>query len=190
MAGDYTGVGFLSSAPTRAAAQRWHPDVVATARLPVVNAFLDPFWLLAGVCYGYASGPPCKTHSLLEHLTERVVDASAAGPRVLARDFNLAEDCSPCLEHWSHHGFVELQQIRARALGAPLEPTCKNKTRKDLIYVSPELVPFVQEVWLEQDWFPDHAVLFGWLKLPAQPLPRPVWYMPRPHASHVKLCHS
>ena len=42
-AGDYTGVGFFTSVPTRAACQSWHPDVYATARLQVVNAFLSLF---------------------------------------------------------------------------------------------------------------------------------------------------
>ena len=106
MAGDYTGVGFLSSAPTRVAAQRWHLDVAAIARFSVGNAFLDPFWLLARVCYGYASGPPCKTHSL---------------------------SCS---------------RFGLALWGLRWSPRVKTTA---LIYVSPEFVPFVQEVWLEVD---------------------------------------
>ena len=63
-AGDYTGVGFLSTVPARAACHSWHEDVYATSRLQVVHAHLAPLWILAGVCYGFASGPQCRTLQL------------------------------------------------------------------------------------------------------------------------------
>ena len=186
VAGEYTGVGFLASVPARPAAHAWHPDVFASARLQVVHAFADPVWILAGVCYGFASGPVSRTHLLLEQLTERVVD-SATGPRVLAGDFNLTEEANPFQQRWAQAGFVEVQQLWARMTGAPLQHTCKGSTRKDFLYVSAELLPLVVQVWLEADWFPDHAVLFARLRLPCTPLARPVWRMPRPRPLPVAV---
>ena len=177
-AGEYTGVGFLASVPARPAAHAWHHDVFSSARLQVVHAFADPLWLLAGVSYGFASGPVSRTHLLLEHLTERIVD-SATGPRVIAGDFNLIEAANPFHSRWTQAGFVEIQQLWARVTGAPLQQTCKGCTRKDFVYVSAELLPLVARVWVEHDWFPDHSVLFAQIHLPSAPLARPVWRMPR-----------
>ena len=177
--GDYTGVGFLSSVPTRAACHSWHPNVLDTARLQVVHAFASPLWILAGVCYGFASGPPSRTHQLLDFLSDRVVD-SATGPRVIAGDFNLLEDANPFVAHWEQRGFVEIQRLWARVSGQPMRPTCKHCTRKDFVYISPELVPLVQSVEVQDDWFADHAILLARLRLPSAPLARPIWRQPRP----------
>ena len=154
--GDYTGVGFLSSVPTRAACHSWHPDVFDTARLQVVHAFASPLWILAGVCYGFASGPPSRTHQLLDFLSDRVVD-SATGPRVIAGDFNLLEDANPFVAHWEQRGFVEIQRLWARVSGQPMRPTCKHCTCKDFVYISPELVPLVQSVEVQDDCPPGAA---------------------------------
>ena len=172
-AGEYTGV------PARPAAHAWHQDIFSSARLQVVHAFADPIWLLAGVRYGFASGPVSRTHLLLEQLTERIVD-SATGPRVIAGDFNLTEEANPFHSRWTQAGFVEIQQLWARVTGAPLQQTCKGCTRKDFVYVSAEMLPMVAQVWVEHDWFPDHSVLlFAQIQLPPVPLARPVWRMPR-----------
>ena len=176
--GDYTGVGFISSVPTRTACHAWHPDVYSTARLQVVHAFASPLWILAGVCYGFASGPVSKTLQLLEHLSDRVVD-SATGPRVLAGDFNLLEDHNPFVSHWRSRGFIEIQQLWACRTGQPLRVTCKHSTRKDFVYVSPELVPFIMAVEVCDDWFADHSLLLARLQLPAQRIARPVWRTPK-----------
>ena len=56
------GVGFITSAPARAACHAWHPDVYAAARLQVAHVFASPLWILSGVCCGYASGPSSHTH--------------------------------------------------------------------------------------------------------------------------------
>ena len=177
--GDYTGVGFLSSVPTRAACHSWHPDVFDTARFQVVHAFASPLWILAGVCYGFASGPPSRTHQLLDFLSDRVVD-SATGPRVIAGDFNLLEDANPFVAHWEQRDFVEIQRLWARVSGQPMRPTCKHCTRKDFVNISPELVPLVQSVEVQDDWFADHAVFLARLRLPSAPLARPIWRQPRP----------
>ena len=91
-------MGFITSAPASAACRAWHPDVYATARLQKPHVFASSLWILSGVCYGFASGPTSRTHQLLEHLSDRVVDA-ATGPRVIAGDFNLLEPDNPFEPH-------------------------------------------------------------------------------------------
>ena len=188
-AGDYTGVGFITSVPTRAACHSWHPDVYDAARLQVVNAFLSPLWVLAGVCYGFASGPPSRTLQLLEHLSERIVDGSV-GPRVIAGDFNLLADANPLRLHWESAGFVEIQQLWASRFGLPLQPTCKRCTRKDFVYVSPELLPWIIDVTVQNDWFADHALLMATLQLPGAVPARPFWRMPRPRKLPADIARS
>ena len=136
---------------------------------------LDPL----GVCYGFASGPASRTHQLLEHLSDRVVDA-ATGPRILAGDFNLLEPDNPYEPHWRNCGFVEVQQLWAKTTGQVPQATCKQCTRKDFLYISAELVPFVREVQVQHDWFADHSVLLTHLSLPRVQPARPIWRMPRP----------
>ena len=204
--GDYTGVGFLSSVPARAACHSWHPDIFSTARLQVVHAFASPVWLLAGVCYGFASGPTAHTMRLLESLSERVVDSST-GPRIIAGDFNLRKNDNPFASHWERNGFIEIQTLWQRLSGCVPRPTCKQCTRKDFVYVSSELVPFVRSAELHEDFFADHAVLLAHFSWPDAFLARPIWRMPKPRpvppsvaqtlpalspAQHtaVQTCHS
>ena len=55
--GEYTGVGFLSTAPMRAACHSWHEDVYATSRLQV--AIVDSGWSLLWLrLWARCSHPP------------------------------------------------------------------------------------------------------------------------------------
>lgn len=56
--------------------------------------------------------------------------------------------------------------------------TCKQTSRKDLIYVSPEIREWIQAVSVTAEPFPDHAVLTVALSIPGKPEPFPYWYKP------------
>ena len=125
----------------------------------------------------------------MDHLSERIVDGSV-GPRVIAGDFNLLEEANPFRAHWESAGFVEIQQLWARRFGVPVQPTCKHRTRKDFVYVSPELLPWVTQVSVQDDWFADHALLQATLQLPGAAPARPFWRMPRPRKLPADIARS
>ena len=145
-------------------------------------------WFLAGVSYAFATGPPCKTLRLLELLTERIVD-QASGPRWFAGDFNLTLEQLPLKDYWRSRGFVELQDVRAVTQGLPPECTCKHSTRKDCVWVSREMIPFLSATEVSYEWFPDHALLTAEVRMPGLPAARLVWPSPcqRPAADFKGL---
>ena len=85
----------------------------------------------------------------------------STGTRILAGDFNLLEGDNTFVAHWERNGFVEIQHLWARLTGWEPRPTCKQRTRKDFVYLSSELIPFVQSVEVLDDFFADHAVLIA-----------------------------
>ena len=174
LAGTHSGIGVVSSGPIRPASQAWSPAVWQTARIQVAHVYQDPTWLLIGGVYGYATGPPARTHHLLEALSTRVI-CEGSGPRCFGGDFNLQPDKLPLWETWKQMGFVEVQDLWAtRSAQLPLA-TCKKTTRKDFLLLSWELAQLVTKVEVREDFFSDHAVLMAHLSFPAETIPRPVW---------------
>ena len=176
--GEYTGVGFLSTFPARAAPCAWPEGLHETGRLRVVNFFIQPLWLLCGVAYGFPTCPH-KTAFLLESLTQRIVN-EGCGPRAICGDFNLEPQQVPLATYWRTKGFVEIQDLQQRLTGQPPLPTCKGKTRKDFCWISPELQSLFAEVVVDETVFADHAVLSARLKAPSSSVPRIAWRMPTP----------
>ena len=91
-----------------------------------------------GIAYGFASEPPHVTNALLRELSSHIVD-QGSGPRCMVGDFNLVQDQIELWQYWMSQGFIEAQDLWAVRTGSPPKVTCKNKTRKDYILLSPEL---------------------------------------------------
>ena len=176
--GEYSGVGFLSSCPARAAPCDWPEGLQETGRVHVVNFFLQPLWLLGGVAYGFPTCPH-RTAFLLDALTQRVV-IEGQGPRFLCGDYNLEPQHVPQAAFWRSRGFIEIQDLHFRLAGKPPAPTCKSKTRKDFCWISPEIQALFVETVVDETLFADHAGLFARLRKPLQSVPRFVWRMPCP----------
>ena len=174
--GSHTGVGFLTDFPVRGAPQQWPDEIWQTSRVQVASAFVHSLFLLAAVIYGFPTSP-ANTAVLLDAVTQRVV-LEGVGPRVIAGDFNLEADQNPCLQTWSDHGFIEVQDLHQRIGGHGPLATCKGVTRKDFVYVSPELQGFFRQAHVMCDIFPDHAVLAGEFRFPTTPPPCLLWRSP------------
>lgn len=56
--------------------------------------------------------------------------------------------------------------------------TCKRVTRKDFIYLSPQLQSMMRSVHNSFDRFPDHSTLYALLAFPSKPPPIPKWRRP------------
>ena len=136
--------------------------------------------------YGYAERASTievqqQTDSLLQGLTSRVVDG-ATGMRILCGDWNVDRDDIPQADYWESQGWVDIQALARQRWNRPFHSTCKRKTVKDFMYISPEIVPCVHDVWVQWEVFPDHGVLILALADLATPKPIPVWPKAKPIA--------
>ena len=162
-AGQYSGVAVVSSVPSRALSACWPPDLFDTGRVQVVSSFLHNMWVTGAVAYGY---PQSKTHS---NATQRTLDLLAflvtyltqvaSGPRYFCGDWNLAPDQLPFTDQLRALGWWECQDLHFHQTGQPPQNTCKMKTRKDYLWISPELVPLFAGLTVHHDRFPDHSAL-------------------------------
>ena len=162
--GKPVGVGFVSSFPCRSMSSGWS-DLYSSSRLAAGHFFVGGHWVTGGVAYGYASNAIVQevcdaTDDLLAELTDKIVIQST-GPRFLAGDWNQEPGRLTEPKRWEQMGFIEIQDWAFQFLGLEPSVTCKGKTRKDYLYLSPELQSCLQSVHLNDELFSDHSVLFG-----------------------------
>ena len=160
-----SGVGTLTKCPVRSLHNDWHDEDWATGRLQATTVFVQQNWVKVGVFYGFAKDAHTKatqdrTDELLANLTQRIVLASQ-GYRVIMGDFNCLTDAIPQFAIWRSHGFQELQELAWHRWQRPIENTCKGKSVKDHVWVSPELANRLLEVYADATFFADHALVYG-----------------------------
>ena len=102
------------------------------------------------------------------------------GPRFIAGDWNVDQDILPAFDLLRQAGFQDIQDVALSRWGLPIQSTCKSKTRKDFLYLSPELQELLVDISVIDDIFPDHAVLVGKFRPISQA--QPTWVWPTPHA--------
>ena len=181
--GKATGVGILTDCPARPLAGQWPQDAWKTGRLQACAVHVQQHWVKAGVFYGYAKDAHTKAtkdHSdaLLSNLTDRIVFASR-GFRVLMGDFNQTTQDLPQFDIWRQHGFREIQEIAHHRWQQEIIPTCKNKSVKDHVWISPELIDKLVAVSVDNTIFADHAVLSAVFSDLGPPKPVPIWRKPK-----------
>ena len=182
--GKAAGVSVLTPFPGHNMHHKWPSRLHSTARTHAAAVNVDGIWIRIGVCYGYAkwaNNHETRDHTdeLLSLLTERIVFQSN-GPRAIIGDFNQLAGVLPQEAIWAQHGFVEVQSFAQAAWNKPIQPTCKGSTTKDFIWVSRELLPYLEDVYLDQHLFSDHAVLMAQFKQMKIPPPVKVWKKPVP----------
>ena len=134
VAGQYSGVGFVSSFPGRASPHDWPPELFQTSRVHVANFLVNDFWVLGGVMYGFATDK-ARTMPVLDELLDRVL-AQRTGPRFVSGDWNLEPHQLSHFERLRQEGFIDTQDLRYARFGVPPAATCKRCTRKDFLFVS------------------------------------------------------
>ena len=182
--GKSTGVGILSSFPSRSMPDQWPSELKSEARCHAAAVCVNGVWVRLGVCYGYAKSPhnivtKQKTDQQLALLTDRIVHNST-GPRVICGDFNQTLGQLPHEAELIRAGFVEIQQWAFAKWGQQVQVTCKNNSVKDFMWISPELIPYLESVTLDHELFADHSVLVGHFRDLQLPPPILVWPRPRP----------
>ena len=95
---------------------------------------------------------------LLHHVASHVCHLNM-GLRYLSGDWNVLQDSLPAFDILRQAGFREVQDVALERWGIPVRATCKNCTRKDFLYLSPELLELLVGVEVIDSIWPDHVVL-------------------------------
>ena len=180
-AGTWAGVMLLSQSVAKPLRTPWKFDEFGLGRVHLAQFWTGASSIVGTVVYGWPRGPTWPrateaTHELLKQLTQEIT-ISRAGLRFVAGDFNQSESSLPCLEIWAQHGWFEVQSWAFQKLGRVPTPTSKKSSFVDKIFLSPEFLPYIQQV---DTWglFPDHDVLGCQIELPATPMMQCVWPLP------------
>eukprot|EP00435_Cladocopium_sp_Y103_P021646 s885_g5.t1 len=181
--GKHVGVGFCTHLPARPLTNDWPPDVWDTARVHTAG-FFHGQWIRGGIAYGLAKDAHtpkvvAQTGRLLQAISDRIV-LQSHGPRFLMGDFNQQLDQIELAKLWEEYGFVEAQTFAHYAWGQEPVNTCKNCTRKDHLWLSRELLPFVRQVVVDTTWFSDHAIVYAVISPLGKIEATPVWRKPHP----------
>ena len=163
VAGHYSGVATISKVPCRALPAHWPEDMFSTGRVMVSGSLVCNTWITGAVLYGYPQG---KTHLQAFEKTVACLDAmfthmtqSAVGPRYMCGDWNFEHHQLEVCDKLQALGWREAQDLHFAATGNPPQLTCKRSTRKDFLWLSPELVYMFRTLEVDDTRFPDHAVL-------------------------------
>ena len=178
----WRGVGVMSKFPTREVPTQIPEGILTSSRLVITTTLIHDCWVTGGTIYGEpesSSYPQAKQNneSLLHHAAGHVCHL-AKGPRYLAGDWNMLMNSTPAFDLMAAAGFRDLQDLAQDFWGQQVSNTCKNATRKDFCFVSRELQHLLRKVVIQQDVFPDHAVIWGEFRSPSHMLPRHVWSSP------------
>lgn len=182
--GRWKGVAVLAAHPTRVLPQSWPPEIAESARAMIAATLVNNAWVTGGVMYGEPDGhlhPAHRMHNevLLQHVAGHVCHL-ARGFRYVAGDFNELLDSLPAFQILYQAGFKDLQTLALERFGQTVANTCKHKTRKDFLFISPELQDLLLGVDVVQDIFPDHAVLLGRFQSLSAQVPVMKWFVPSP----------
>ena len=180
----WKGVAVLAKVPTRPIPAQIPQVVADSGRALVFTSLLHDAWVTGAVVYGEPDGHNYPNHKantefLLHHVASHVCNLSS-GLRFISGDWNVECDSLPVFDLLAQAGFRDVQDIALSQWGSPVQKTCKQRTRKDFLFLSPELQALLQSVEITHDIWPDHAVLSASFHSPRS-LP-PQWKWPTPAA--------
>ena len=182
-AGDWAGVAFTTTCPCRTPSVPWPPDVYETGRLQFGSFFTSSAWVTGAVLYGYPEG---RNHPRAHEQTEALLDFAAShllsfpGPKFFGGDWNFQLPDLAIVPVLRDRGWVEVQDLFHTMTGAPVQNTCRGATRKDFLWISPELAMALTSVQVCHETFADHSVILAHFTGGAQHLESFVWPCPKP----------
>ena len=181
--GEWAGVAFASKHPSRALVVDWPIDLFDTGRIQFSGTFIDHCWVNGCVVYGYPAG---VTHLKALERTAAMLDFAfdhlhlhCLGPRYLAGDWNFEPHQLLIWSRLEAAGWVEIQDLLQSIDGSSPQPTSKHRTRKDFLWLSPELARRFVTLSIH-DVFADHSYLVATFQSYAGPPVRWLWPKPAP----------
>ena len=184
LGGKQTGVGFFATMPTKPIANSWPKEIQTSCRLLSHTFRYCDQWIHGSVFYGPAKGAEtaavrAEADNMLSHVTQQLV-FGLQGKRFILGDFNQLHGQLPQTEIWTKQGWREIQDLEMCRTGKQPQNTCKNSTRKDFVWISPELQAFWESTGVENLAFKDHAALYARFKPFGKPEKVPLWRKPKP----------
>ena len=181
-AGSWTGVMQSSDYPCRPLTLGYPPSLYASARILSAQHYLGPHVVTVVTLYGYPSGPTwpdarLRTNELLAFLSKEVV-LGGHGIRLIVGDFNHDVADLSELQTWRSRGWAEAQQLAHAWWAQPIVPTCKGRTWRDFIWMSPEAQSILESVRVD-DVHQEHSTVQVALGINADSVPRQVWPLPQ-----------
>eukprot|EP00435_Cladocopium_sp_Y103_P009908 s3081_g2.t1 len=178
----WKGVMMLSKHLTRVLPVPF-PDVVCqSGRVLCTTTLLHDAWITGAVVYGEPNG---HNYPNYEANNELLLNAAAShvchlshGLRFVAGDWNVTEGSLPVCGLLEQAGFQEVQNLAFARWGQAVKPTCKQVTRKDFLYISPELQALLTKVDVIADVWADHAIVQAQFRSPMSLTPNWVWPVP------------
>lgn len=179
--GQWSGVASISRFPTRLLTPTWDESLHQTARIVCSTSFCCKVWVTGVVVYGTPVGPTHPnarktTGVLLEAAIERVLQSS--GCRYVAGDWNGDAGCLPAIAKLQRLGFREVQDIEFSRTGRLPSATCRGRTRRDFMFLSPELARRFLKCEVDELAWTDHASIKTWFQGNDGNDVRSVWPVP------------
>lgn len=182
--GTWTGVGFITDLIPRTIhcqCCQWDNQEQAMGRVQLARFWWGQRSITGGNIYLWPRGPTWPkaveaSNLLLDQLTKELV-LSRTGLRFITGDFNHDDKLLDCIEIWKQQGWVDAQSYAEETWNREITNTCKGKTVRDHIWLSPEFIPYITQVrtW---DIFADHAAVGVQVDLPIQQQKERIWKMP------------
>ena len=180
--GGWSGVAAISQHPTRSLPDNWSSEIAQSSRILCSATLIHDVWVSGVTVYGVPIGP---THPQARAATGELLDAAITrlqcmhGPRFLAGDLNHDLDKLSVLQRLSAMHFVEAQDLFQTRSGIVPKATCKGKTRRDFLFLSPELAALFVDVRINYDLWADHATLVARFRGGASAVRRYPWPIPK-----------
>lgn len=168
-AGSWTGTSQFNSSPLRQVNINWPSDEFSSGRVCIAAGKLQGLPITLASVYLPPDGPTyprarALRELLLEPLSKELV-VGRGGCRAIVGDFNCSPGSLVAQQLWTDCGWVEIQDEMSRRHGLPPFNTCKEASRVDQVWISPELARFLVDVgWA--DMFPDHKLLTARFRIP------------------------
>ena len=179
--GRWAGVAIIGKCPTRPVPISWSSAQHASCRLVAAASFCRGLWITGVGVYGTPVGPThpkakASTEALLDEAVKRI--QQSVGCRYVAGDWNHDHNSLRSVAVLKAMGFVDIQDLHFRAWGVNPVPTCRCSTRRDYMYVSPELAARLISCRVDLVSWSDHASLVAEFVGSELPEMRYLWPIP------------
>lgn len=181
--GQWTGVACISKHPSRALVTDWDDGLSFTSRIVGSATFCGSTWVQGVTVYGTPVGP---SHPTAKQTTECLLDVAitrvvqAVGCRFLAGDWNGDHNKLQGVAKLRALGFQDIQDLEFLRSGQCPLPTCRGRTRRDFLFVSPELALRFRGCKVDPLAWADHASLIASFDGDPSASVRSVWPIPIP----------
>ena len=160
--GQWSGVACVSSSPTRLLTPSWDHAIHNTSRIVCSTTFCSQVWITGVTVYGTPVGPTHPharktTNTLLDEAIKRVLQST--GCRFVAGDWNGDVSNLAAITKLRRLGFQDVQDLEFSRTGRSPVATCRGKTRRDYLFVSPELARRFISCDIDPLAWTDHAAI-------------------------------